>query len=57
MLKSDKKVQAGKGIFILPNQIGATEMVAYEVLNPTEDLVSDALIKQVLTAMLPIPST
>jgi 3-dehydroquinate synthase len=57
MLKSDKKVQAGKGIFILPNQIGATEMVAYEVLNPADDLVSDALIKQVLTAMLPIAST
>jgi 3-dehydroquinate synthase len=56
-LKSDKKVKAGKGIFILPTQIGATATVGYEVSNPTNDLVSDPLIKQVLTAMLPIPTT
>jgi 3-dehydroquinate synthase len=56
-LKSDKKVKAGKGIFILPSKIGATETIAYEVVNPTDNLVSDALIKQVLTAMLPIAST
>ncbi|WP_310483854.1 3-dehydroquinate synthase [Chamaesiphon sp. VAR_48_metabat_403] len=56
-LKSDKKVKAGKGVFILPSKIGSTRTIAYEVLNPTEDLVSDALIKQVLTAMLPIASS
>jgi 3-dehydroquinate synthase len=56
-LKSDKKVKAGKGVFILPTQIGATATVGYEVSNPTKDLVSDPLIKQVLTAMLPIPTT
>jgi 3-dehydroquinate synthase len=53
-LKSDKKVKAGKGIFILPTQIGATTSVGYEVSNPTPDLVTDHLVKQVLTAMLPI---
>jgi 3-dehydroquinate synthase len=56
-LKSDKKVKAGKGIFILPTKIGATATVGYEVSNSTNDLVSDPLIKQVLTAMLPIPTT
>ena len=56
-LKSDKKVKAGKGVFILPSKIGSTRTIAYEVLNPTADLVSDALIKQVLTAMLPIASS
>ena len=56
-LKSDKKVKAGKGVFILPTQIGATEPIGYEVLHPTDDLVSDRLIEQVLTAMLPITST
>jgi 3-dehydroquinate synthase len=56
-LKSDKKVKAGQGVFILPSKIGSTRTIAYEVLNPTEDLVSDALIKQVLTAMLPIASS
>jgi 3-dehydroquinate synthase len=56
-LKSDKKVKAGKGIFILPTTIGATKTVAYDVSNLTEDLVSDALIDRVLTAMLPIAST
>jgi 3-dehydroquinate synthase len=56
-LKSDKKVKAGKGVFILPTTIGATKMVGYEVSNTTEDLVSDPLINQVLTAMLPIPTT
>jgi 3-dehydroquinate synthase len=56
-LKSDKKVKAGKGVFILPSKIGSTRTIAYEVLNPTQDLVSDALIKQVLTAMLPIASS
>ncbi len=56
-LKSDKKVKAGKGVFILPSKIGSTRTIAYEVSNPTDDLVSDALIKQVLTAMLPIASS
>ncbi len=56
-LKSDKKVKAGKGVFILPTSIGNTKMIAYEVSNPTKDRVSDALIKQVLTAMLPIAIT
>jgi 3-dehydroquinate synthase len=56
-LKSDKKVKAGKGVFILPTNIGATKMVGYEVSNITQDLVSDPLINQVLTAMLPIPTT
>jgi 3-dehydroquinate synthase len=56
-LKSDKKVKAGKGVFILPSKIGSTRTIAYEVANPTDDLVSDALIKQVLTAMLPIASS
>ncbi len=50
-LKSDKKVQAGKGIFILPTTIGATKVIAYDVSNHTSGIVSDALIKQVLTAM------
>jgi 3-dehydroquinate synthase len=56
-LKSDKKVTAGKGIFILPIDIGATKTVAYKVSNDTDHLVSDALIRQVLTAMLPIANT
>ena len=56
-LKSDKKVKAGKGVFILPTKIGATKTVGYEVSNITKDLVSDPLIKQVLTAMLPIQTT
>ncbi len=50
-LKSDKKVQAGKGIFILPTRIGATRAIAYDVSNHTHDRVSDVLIKEVLTAM------
>ena len=56
-LKSDKKVTAGKGIFILPIGIGATKTVAYKVSNDPDHLVSDALIRQVLTAMLPIANT
>jgi 3-dehydroquinate synthase len=55
-LKSDKKVKAGKGVFILPTSIGTTKTVSYEVLNITNDRVCDQLIKQVLTAMLPIPT-
>ncbi|WP_373545589.1 3-dehydroquinate synthase [Chamaesiphon sp.] len=55
-LKSDKKVLAGKGVFILPTKIGNTKKIAYEVSNFTNDLVSDPLIEQVLTAMLPIAS-
>jgi 3-dehydroquinate synthase len=53
MLKSDKKVKAGKGVFILPTRIGNTQMVAYEASDSTQNLVTDALIKQVLTDMLP----
>jgi 3-dehydroquinate synthase len=56
-LKSDKKVKAGKGVFILPTQIGATKTIGYEGSNPSKDLVSDPLIDRVLTAMLPIAST
>ena len=56
-LKSDKKVTAGKGIFILPIDIGATKTVAYKVSNDPDHLVSDALIRQVLTAMLPMANT
>ena len=56
-LKSDKKVKAGKGVFILPTTIGATKTVAYDVSDLTADLVSDVLIDRVLTAMLPIAST
>ncbi len=56
-LKSDKKVKAGKGVFILPTRIGHTKTIGYEVENPTADLVSDSLITQVLTAMLPITNT
>ena len=56
-LKSDKKVKAGKGVFILPTRIGNTKTIGYEVTNPTADLVSDSLITQVLTAMLPITNT
>jgi 3-dehydroquinate synthase len=56
-LKSDKKVKAGKGVFILPTAIGATKTIAYEGSNPADDLVTDPLIKQVLTAMLPIAIT
>ncbi|WP_310416933.1 3-dehydroquinate synthase [Chamaesiphon sp. OTE_8_metabat_110] len=57
-LKSDKKVKAGKGIFILPSYIGATETIAYDPLpgslNADRKVVSNALIMQILTAMLPI---
>jgi 3-dehydroquinate synthase len=56
-LKADKKVKAGKGVFILPTQIGATETIEYQPSAPadsTQTLVSDPLIQQVLTAMLPI---
>jgi 3-dehydroquinate synthase len=53
-LKSDKKVKAGKGVFILPTRIGNTKTIGYDLSNSTDDLVSDPLIKQVLTAMLPI---
>jgi 3-dehydroquinate synthase len=56
-LKSDKKVKAGKGVFILPTTIGATKTVGYDVSDTTNTLVSDAAIRQVLTAMLPIAST
>jgi 3-dehydroquinate synthase len=56
-LKSDKKVKAGKGVFILPTKIGATKSIAYDPLADSHELVSNALIEQVLTAMLPIAST
>ncbi len=55
-LKTDKKVKAGKGIFILPTQIGSTKTVAYEPNHPTEHQISNPLIDRVLTAMLPITS-
>ncbi len=56
-LKTDKKVTAGKGVFILPTTIGATKTIGYEPSDLTGTKVSDALIEQVLTAMLPIAST
>ncbi len=55
-LKADKKVKAGKGVFILPTKIGATRTIEYRPSDLTQTLVSDPLIKQVLTAMLPIQS-
>jgi 3-dehydroquinate synthase len=56
-LKSDKKVKAGKGIFILPTTIGATTTLGYEPADSTDALVSDVAIHSVLTAMLPIASS
>jgi 3-dehydroquinate synthase len=54
-LKFDKKVQAGKGVFILPTKIGETKTIAYEPQGTTSnDRVSDESIARVLTAMLPI---
>jgi 3-dehydroquinate synthase len=54
-LKFDKKVQAGKGVFILPTKIGDTKTIAYDPQGTTSnDRVSDESIAQVLTAMLPI---
>jgi 3-dehydroquinate synthase len=55
-LKADKKVKAGKGVFILPTKIGATRTIEYRPDDLAHKLVSDPLIKQVLTAMLPIQS-
>jgi 3-dehydroquinate synthase len=55
-LKYDKKVQQGKGVFILPTKIGATQTIAYEPEHPSIDRVSNDLIAQILTAMLPITS-
>jgi 3-dehydroquinate synthase len=55
-LKSDKKVKAGKGIFILPTTIGATKTIGYEPQDSTDTFVSDVAIRSVLTAMLPIAS-
>lgn len=55
-LQYDKKVQKGKGVFILPTKIGATQTIAYEPNFTSSDRVSDDLIKQILTAMLPITS-
>lgn len=63
-LKTDKKVQAGKGIFILPTQIGATKTVSYEpehleidsLPETLRERISDPLIHEILTAMLPIPT-
>jgi 3-dehydroquinate synthase len=58
-LKSDKKVKAGKGVFILPTRIGNTQTIGYEGSNSPKSLgniVTDPLIEQVLTAMLPIAS-
>jgi 3-dehydroquinate synthase len=56
-LKSDKKVKAGKGIFILPTTIGATKTIGYEPADSTDTFVSDTAIRSILTAMLPIAST
>jgi 3-dehydroquinate synthase len=53
-LKYDKKVQTGQGVFILPTTIGATKTIAYTPNSTSTDRVSNDLIQQVLTAMLPI---
>ena len=52
-LKLDKKVKAGRGVFILPTKIGTTQTIPYEPTSSDPTLVSDLLIKQVLTSMLP----
>ena len=52
-LKLDKKVKAGRGVFILPTKIGTTQTIPYEPTSSAPTLVSDLLIKQVLTSMLP----
>ncbi len=56
-LKYDKKVQQGKGVFILPTKIGATQTIGYEPHHTSIDRVSNDLIEQILTAMLPITSS
>jgi 3-dehydroquinate synthase len=51
-LKLDKKVKAGRGVFILPTTIGATQTISYEPNSSDVNLVSDLLIRQILTPML-----
>ncbi len=50
-LRYDKKVTAGKGVFILPTSIGATKIIPYEPDSTSSDRVSDRSIELVLTAM------
>ena len=50
-LRYDKKVTAGRGVFILPTQIGATKIIAYEPDKNHPNRVSDRSIELVLTAM------
>lgn len=56
-LKLDKKVKAGRGVFILPTQIGKTQTIAYEPTSTDVNLVSDLLIKQVLVSMMSTGNT
>ena len=51
-LKLDKKVKAGRGVFILPTKIGETQTIGYEPIGSDPNLVSDPLINQVLVSML-----
>ncbi|WP_295619687.1 3-dehydroquinate synthase [Chamaesiphon sp. GL140_3_metabinner_50] len=52
-LQRDKKVKAGRGVFILPTKIGETQTIGYEPTSSDVNLVSDLLIKQVLESMVP----
>ena len=56
-LQRDKKVKAGRGVFILPTQIGETQTIGYVPTSSDPNLVSDLLIKQVLTSMVPTGNT
>ena len=56
-LKQDKKVKAGRGVFILPTEIGKTQTIAYEPTSSDPNMVSNLLIKQVLVSMVPTGNT
>lgn len=56
-LQRDKKVKAGRGVFILPTQIGETQTIGYVPTSSDVNLVSDLLIKQVLESMVPTGNT
>ena len=56
-LKLDKKVTAGRGVFILATKIGTTQTIPYEPSSSDPNHVSDLLIKQVLESMLSTGNT
>ncbi len=56
-LKQDKKVKAGRGVFILPTTIGATQTISYEPNSSDVNTISDLFIHQILTSMLPTGNT